>query len=74
MWFWTMSVVGDVWFGFSWLLNQLPKFNPVKTIPDLAALKRYCYSATSPMAPPGSPASTSLSPPPTPLTSPYSTP
>ncbi|CAM0908138.1 unnamed protein product [Alopecurus aequalis] len=40
MWFWTMSVVGDVWFGFSWLLNQLPKFNPVKTIPDLVALRR----------------------------------
>ncbi|PAN14387.1 hypothetical protein PAHAL_2G405500 [Panicum hallii] len=41
MWFWTMSIVGDVWFGFSWLLNQLPKFNPVKTIPDLAALRRH---------------------------------
>lgn len=41
MWFWTMSIVGDVWFGFSWLLNQLPKFNPVKTIPDLAALQRH---------------------------------
>ncbi|KAM0842224.1 hypothetical protein ACQ4PT_058497 [Festuca glaucescens] len=40
MWFWTMSVVGDVWFGFSWLLNQLPKYNPVKTIPDIAALRR----------------------------------
>ncbi|KAF7008084.1 hypothetical protein CFC21_022941 [Triticum aestivum] len=40
MWFWTMSVVGDVWFGFSWLLNQLPKFNPVKTIPDMVALRR----------------------------------
>ncbi|KAG8080166.1 hypothetical protein GUJ93_ZPchr0007g3333 [Zizania palustris] len=42
MWFWTLSVVGDVWFGFSWLLNQLPKFNPIKTIPDLAALKQHC--------------------------------
>ncbi|XP_062188823.1 probable mixed-linked glucan synthase 3 [Phragmites australis] len=41
MWFWMMSVVGDVWFGFSWLLNQLPKFNPIKSIPDLAALKRH---------------------------------
>lgn len=40
MWFWTMSVVGDVWFGFSWLLNQLPKFNPIKTIPDLVALRQ----------------------------------
>ncbi|KAL6657841.1 hypothetical protein ACP70R_005621 [Stipagrostis hirtigluma subsp. patula] len=42
MWFWTMSVIGDIWFGFSWLLNQLPKFNPIKTIPDIAALKRHC--------------------------------
>ncbi|KAL5198753.1 hypothetical protein ABZP36_002265 [Zizania latifolia] len=42
MWFWTLSFVGDVWFGFSWLLNQLPKFNPIKTIPDLAALKQHC--------------------------------
>ncbi|KAK3127016.1 hypothetical protein QOZ80_7AG0566960 [Eleusine coracana subsp. coracana] len=42
MWFWTLSIVGDVWFGFSWLLNQLPKFNPVKTVPDLVALKQHC--------------------------------
>ncbi|GJN32288.1 hypothetical protein PR202_gb20785 [Eleusine coracana subsp. coracana] len=42
MWFWTLSIVGDVWFCFSWLLNQLPKFNPVKTVPDLVALKRHC--------------------------------
>jgi len=41
MWFWAMSVAGDAWFGFSWLLNQLPKFNPVKSIPDLAALRRH---------------------------------
>ncbi|CAL5062250.1 unnamed protein product [Urochloa decumbens] len=39
MWFWTLSVAGDAWFGFSWLLNQLPKFNPIKSIPDLCALK-----------------------------------
>ncbi|KAL6657839.1 hypothetical protein ACP70R_005619 [Stipagrostis hirtigluma subsp. patula] len=39
MWFWTMSVVADAWFAFSWLLNQLPKFNPMKSLPDLAALK-----------------------------------
>lgn len=41
MWFWAMSVAGDAWFGFSWLLNQLPKFNPVKSIPDLAALRQH---------------------------------
>uniref|UniRef100_A0A0D9X061 Glycosyltransferase 2-like domain-containing protein n=1 Tax=Leersia perrieri TaxID=77586 RepID=A0A0D9X061_9ORYZ len=37
-WLWTLSVVGDVWFGFSWLLNQLTQLNPIKRVPDLAAL------------------------------------
>ncbi|KAF0905130.1 hypothetical protein E2562_000927 [Oryza meyeriana var. granulata] len=37
-WLWTVSMAGDVWFGFSWLLNQLPKLNPIKHVPDLAAL------------------------------------
>ncbi|CAN6199383.1 unnamed protein product [Urochloa humidicola] len=38
-WLWALSVAGDVWFGFSWLLNQLPRLNPIKSIPDLAALE-----------------------------------
>ncbi|BAF21860.1 mixed-linked glucan synthase 2 [Oryza sativa Japonica Group] len=38
VWLWTMSMVGDVWFGFSWVLNQLPKLSPIKRVPDLAAL------------------------------------
>ncbi|XBI97078.1 hypothetical protein VPH35_033279 [Triticum aestivum] len=38
MWLWTTSMVADAWFGFSWLLNQLTKLNPIKRIPDLAAL------------------------------------
>ncbi|KAL6657835.1 hypothetical protein ACP70R_005615 [Stipagrostis hirtigluma subsp. patula] len=41
MWFWVTSVVGDVWFAFSWLLYQLPKLNPIKRTPDLAALRRH---------------------------------
>uniref|UniRef100_A0A0A9F9H1 CSLF3-cellulose synthase-like family F n=1 Tax=Arundo donax TaxID=35708 RepID=A0A0A9F9H1_ARUDO len=41
MWFWTMSVVGDVWFAVSWLLYQLPKFSPIKRTPDLAALRQH---------------------------------
>ncbi|CAN6168393.1 unnamed protein product [Urochloa humidicola] len=40
-WLWALSVAGDVWFGFSWLLNQLPRLNPIKSIPDLAALERH---------------------------------
>jgi hypothetical protein len=31
-------MAGDVWFGFSWVLNQLPKLSPIKRFPDLAAL------------------------------------
>lgn len=41
MWFWVTSVVADVWFAFSWLLYQLPKFNPIKSTPDLAALRQH---------------------------------
>lgn len=42
MWFWVTSVVADVWFSFSWLLYQLPKFNPIKMIPNLTALQKHC--------------------------------
>jgi mixed-linked glucan synthase len=42
MWLWAISVAGDVWFGFSWLFNQLPRLNPMKSIPDLVALKQQC--------------------------------
>ncbi|KAK3125330.1 hypothetical protein QOZ80_7BG0603440 [Eleusine coracana subsp. coracana] len=41
MWFWAASVSGDIWFAFSWLLYQLPKYNPIKRTPDLAALRRH---------------------------------
>lgn len=40
MWFWVMSVVADVWFSLSWLSYQLPKYNPIKMIPDLATLRK----------------------------------
>jgi mixed-linked glucan synthase len=39
-WLWAISVAGDVWFGFSWLFNQLSRLNPMKSIPDLVALKK----------------------------------
>ncbi|KAL6657842.1 hypothetical protein ACP70R_005622 [Stipagrostis hirtigluma subsp. patula] len=45
VWLWTMSMVADVWFGFSWLLNQLPKLNPIKRVPDIAALEEQCDSS-----------------------------
>uniref|UniRef100_A0A0D9X063 Glycosyltransferase 2-like domain-containing protein n=1 Tax=Leersia perrieri TaxID=77586 RepID=A0A0D9X063_9ORYZ len=45
-WLWTMSMAGDVWFGVSWLLNQLPRMNPIKRVPDLAALADQQHSST----------------------------
>ncbi|KAK9167177.1 hypothetical protein Scep_002368 [Stephania cephalantha] len=38
MWLWGMSVVCEIWFAFSWILDQLPKLNPVNRSTDLAAL------------------------------------
>ena len=33
-------MVGDLWFGVTWLLNQVAKLNPVKCVPNLAVLKQ----------------------------------
>ncbi|KAL6658972.1 hypothetical protein ACP70R_003012 [Stipagrostis hirtigluma subsp. patula] len=40
MWLWVTSIAGEFWFGFSWLLDQLPKLNPINRIPDLAVLRQ----------------------------------
>ncbi|KAL1553009.1 Cellulose synthase-like protein D5 [Salvia divinorum] len=39
IWLWLMSVICEIWFAFSWLLDQLPKLCPVKRVTDLAVLK-----------------------------------
>ncbi|KAG6469779.1 hypothetical protein ZIOFF_070710 [Zingiber officinale] len=39
IWLWGMSVVCEIWFAFSWLLDQLPKLCPVRRATDLAVLK-----------------------------------
>nr|XP_010920010.1 cellulose synthase-like protein D2 [Elaeis guineensis] len=39
IWLWGMSVVCELWFAFSWLLDQLPKLCPVNRSADLAVLK-----------------------------------
>ncbi|XP_010556710.1 PREDICTED: cellulose synthase-like protein D5 [Tarenaya hassleriana] len=39
MWLWGMSTTCELWFAFSWLLDQLPKLCPVNRITDLTVLK-----------------------------------
>ncbi|KAK8963818.1 Cellulose synthase-like protein D4 [Platanthera guangdongensis] len=39
VWLWGMSVVCEIWFAFSWILDQLPKLCPVNRSTDLAALR-----------------------------------
>ncbi|XP_009384732.2 cellulose synthase-like protein D2 [Musa acuminata AAA Group] len=46
IWLWGMSVVCELWFAFSWLLDQLPKLCPVNRATDLAVLKEKFEMAT----------------------------
>ncbi|GFP94342.1 cellulose synthase-like protein d1 [Phtheirospermum japonicum] len=39
MWLWSLSLVCEIWFSFSWLLDTLPKLNPINRDADLVALK-----------------------------------
>ncbi|XP_058076935.1 cellulose synthase-like protein D5 [Magnolia sinica] len=39
MWLWGMSITCELWFAFSWLLDQLPKLCPVNRVTDLSVLK-----------------------------------
>lgn len=39
IWLWLMSVICEIWFAFSWLLDQLPKLCPVNRLADLDVLK-----------------------------------
>ncbi|XP_042507917.1 cellulose synthase-like protein D4 [Macadamia integrifolia] len=39
MWLWLISVVCEVWFAFSWILDQIPKLCPVNRSVDLAVLR-----------------------------------
>ncbi|XP_052210061.1 cellulose synthase-like protein D3 isoform X2 [Diospyros lotus] len=51
-WLWLMSVICEVWFAFSWLLDQLPKFSPVNRATDLNVLKEK-FETTGPHNPTG---------------------
>lgn len=39
MWLWGISISCEIWFAISWLLDQLPKLNPINRATDLVALK-----------------------------------
>ncbi|KAL0914725.1 hypothetical protein M5K25_015098 [Dendrobium thyrsiflorum] len=49
IWLWGMSVVCEIWFAFSWILDQLPKLHPINRSTDLSALRdQFDPSPTSP--------------------------
>ncbi|GJN20223.1 hypothetical protein PR202_gb07574 [Eleusine coracana subsp. coracana] len=39
IWLWGMSIVCELWFAFSWVLDQLPKLCPINRATDLSVLK-----------------------------------
>jgi len=46
LWLWGISIVCEFWFAFSWLLDQMPKLNPINRAVDLSALREKFESAT----------------------------
>ncbi|KAJ4773003.1 Cellulose synthase-like protein [Rhynchospora pubera] len=39
VWLWLMSVICEIWFAISWLLDQLPKLSPIDRATNLVVLK-----------------------------------
>lgn len=52
MWLWGMSIVCECWFAFSWVLDILPKLNPINRQTDLPALREK-FETPSPSNPHG---------------------
>ncbi|XP_024365235.1 cellulose synthase-like protein D3 [Physcomitrium patens] len=52
MWLWGMSIVCEIWFAFSWILDQLPKLSPINRMTDLKVLKEK-FESPSPANPDG---------------------
>lgn len=52
IWLWFMSIVCEIWFAFSWLLDQLPKLAPINRATDLNVLKEK-FETPSPQNPSG---------------------
>ncbi|MQL70937.1 hypothetical protein Taro_003264, partial [Colocasia esculenta] len=51
-WLWGMSIVCEIWFAFSWILDQVPKLCPINRSTDLAVLKEK-FETRSPINPHG---------------------
>ncbi|CAN1305067.1 Cellulose synthase-like protein D4 [Linum perenne] len=54
IWLWAMSIVCELWFAFSWILDQIPKLSPVNRSTDLEVLKEK-FEMPSPSNPTGRP-------------------
>lgn len=52
VWLWAMSVVCEIWFAFSWILDQIPKLCPINRSTDLQVL-RDKFDMPSPSNPTG---------------------
>ncbi|KAG6572193.1 Cellulose synthase-like protein D4, partial [Cucurbita argyrosperma subsp. sororia] len=52
IWLWLMSIVCEIWFAFSWILDQIPKVCPVNRATDLQVLYDK-FDAPSPSNPTG---------------------
>ncbi|OMO88326.1 Cellulose synthase [Corchorus olitorius] len=52
IWLWVLSIICESWFAFSWLLDILPKLNPINRATDLAALREK-FEQPSPSNPTG---------------------
>ncbi|CAH9144471.1 unnamed protein product [Cuscuta epithymum] len=52
IWLWYMSIICEIWFAFSWLLDQLPKLCPINRATDLNVLKEK-FETPSPANPSG---------------------
>ncbi|KAJ6705915.1 CELLULOSE SYNTHASE-LIKE PROTEIN [Salix purpurea] len=51
-WLWSMSTICEIWFAFSWLLDQLPKLCPINRVTDLDVLREK-FETPSPSNPTG---------------------
>lgn len=52
VWLWLMSITCEIWFGFSWILDQIPKLCPVNRSTDLEVLHEK-FDSPSPSNPTG---------------------